>query len=105
MNHVASIARPESQSYERMAAALSEARRLSGQIVAQGRLMRASASASLDVENPATATLIGAVPRCGREDIDEVVRHAHAAWPAWSRRSARERGALLFSVADHLEKH
>jgi acyl-CoA reductase-like NAD-dependent aldehyde dehydrogenase len=105
MNHVEPIARAESQSYERMAAALSEARRLSGQIVAQGRLMRASASVSLDVENPATATTIGAVPRCGHDDVDEVVRGAHSAWPAWSRRPARERGALLFSVADHLEKH
>src|SRR6185437_9135352 len=105
MNHVEPIARAESQSYERMAAALSEARRLSGQIVAQGRLMRASASVSLDVENPATATTIGTVPRCGHDDVDEVVRGAHSAWPAWSRRPARERGALLFSVADHLEKH
>jgi acyl-CoA reductase-like NAD-dependent aldehyde dehydrogenase len=86
----------------RTLAAQAEARRLSGKIVADGRLRAAGAPQQFDVENPARAELIGHAPRCTREDVDAVVKSAHAAWRDWSRRPARERGAFLMSAADRL---
>ena len=85
-------------------AACGEARRLSGRIVANGTLRAALTDRTIEVENPATGAGIGAVPRCGREDVDAVVSLAHTAWRAWSRRPARERGALLMRAADRLEE-
>ena len=97
-----SVLRPTGQAATRAAEALAEARRLSGKIVIGGCLEAAHASDSLEVENPATAAIIGAVPRCGKDDVDRVVRSAHAAWRDWSRVPARERGAILTKAADRL---
>ena len=86
----------------RRTAAEAEARRLSGRIVADGKLRPACAAQQIAVEDPARAERIGDAPRCDREDVDAVVKSAHAAWRDWSRRPARERGACLMKAADRL---
>jgi acyl-CoA reductase-like NAD-dependent aldehyde dehydrogenase len=87
---------------QRTAAAQTEARRVSGKIVADGQLRRALTNKTIEIENPAKAETIAVVPQCGREDVDAVVRSAHSAWRDWSKRPARDRGALLAKAADRL---
>jgi acyl-CoA reductase-like NAD-dependent aldehyde dehydrogenase len=93
---------PEGLAAQRTDAARAEARRVSGKIVADGQLRRALTNQTIEIENPARAEMIAAVPRCGREDVDAVVTSAHSAWRDWSRRPARDRGALLAKAADRL---
>ena len=87
---------------QRTAAARAEAQRISGKIVADGQLRRALTNQTIEIENPAKAETIAVVPRCGREDVDAVVTSAHSAWRDWSKRPARDRGALLAKAADRL---
>lgn len=88
---------------QRTDAAAQEARRLSGHIVFDGKLRAALTNETFPVENPASATIIGAVPRCRAEDVDQVVQAANKAFASWSRVPARERGAILLKVADKLD--
>src|ERR1700733_7001407 len=93
---------PDGLSAQRTAEARAEARRLAGKIVGEGQLRRALTNQTIEIENPARAEMIAAVPRCGREDVDAVVTSAHSAWRDWSRRPARDRGAPLAKAADRL---
>jgi succinate-semialdehyde dehydrogenase/glutarate-semialdehyde dehydrogenase len=47
------------------------------------------------VTNPVDGTLLGHVPRLGREQVAEAVAAAAAAFPAWAARPAKERAGLL----------
>jgi succinate-semialdehyde dehydrogenase/glutarate-semialdehyde dehydrogenase len=50
---------------------------------------------SFAVENPATGTAIVRVPRFGKAETERAIGAAHAALPAWSARTAKERANLL----------
>lgn len=63
------------------------------------------AGRAIDVLNPATETVIGAVPEATTDQLDEAVAAARAAFPAWSARSMDERRALILKIADRLEAH
>jgi aminomuconate-semialdehyde/2-hydroxymuconate-6-semialdehyde dehydrogenase len=58
-----------------------------------------------DDVNPATAEVIAAIPDSDERDIDDAVRAAKAAFPAWSRTSAAERSNLLLKLAALIEKN
>lgn len=60
-------------------------------------------AATLDVINPANEELIAVAPRADIAQLEEAIAAAKAAFPAWSARPVRERGALLGRVADALE--
>jgi succinate-semialdehyde dehydrogenase/glutarate-semialdehyde dehydrogenase len=47
------------------------------------------------VENPATGELLAKVPHLGAEEATAAVAAAHAAFPAWSKRTAKDRSAIL----------
>ncbi len=51
--------------------------------------------ATLPVTNPATGQLLGTVPRMGAAETRRAVEAASAAWPAWRRRTAKDRAAVL----------
>ncbi len=68
-----------------------------------GRRVEARSGERLEVVNPATGEPLAAVPRGGPDDVDAAVRAARRAFPAWSRTSATERGALLSKLARLLE--
>ncbi len=58
----------------------------------------------IPVENPAhKGTLAGEVPRGGAAEVDRAVQAAKAAFPAWKRTPARERGKAFLKLADALE--
>lgn len=83
-------------------AALAEARRLAGQVLVDGRLQCPPSGRALPVENPADETVIAEAARCDARDVAWAVEAAQRAYPAWSRRPARERGDLLRRAADRL---
>ena len=58
---------------------------------------------SIEVENPGRRTIIGRVPRGAAGDVDRAVRAAGAAFPAWRRMAARQRGRMLLDVAVAIE--
>jgi succinate-semialdehyde dehydrogenase/glutarate-semialdehyde dehydrogenase len=50
---------------------------------------------TMTVSNPATGAVIGTVPKLNAARIQDAIQAAHAALPAWRRRLAAERSALL----------
>src|SRR4051794_13807037 len=60
---------------------------------------------ALDVRDPATGEVVGTIPAGSPEAADRAVRAARAAQPAWARRPAAERGALLKAAAGRLREH
>lgn len=58
----------------------------------------------LEVENPATKSVAGEVPRAGAKDVDRAVRAAAGAFDDWRALSPSVRGRALLRVADALEE-
>jgi len=58
---------------------------------------------TLNVINPATEEGLAVAPRADRAQLDQAVAAAKAAFPAWSAKPIRERGALLVKLADGME--
>src|SRR5437868_5598856 len=59
----------------------------------------------LDVRNPATTETIVRVPLSSREEVDEAVQTAQAAFADWRRTPAIERIQYLFKLKKVLEEH
>jgi succinate-semialdehyde dehydrogenase / glutarate-semialdehyde dehydrogenase len=49
----------------------------------------------IEVDNPATGETIGTVPKLGRADTERAIDAASRAFPAWRRKTARERAAVM----------
>ena len=60
-----------------------------------GQWIAARSGQSLDVHNPSTGALIATVPDLGAAETEAAVAAAHAAFPAWRAKTAKERGAIL----------
>jgi len=54
-----------------------------------------SAQGSIDVDNPATGEVIGRVPRLGRAETRAAIDAAARAFPAWRKKTAKERAAVM----------
>ncbi|UGQ46326.1 NADP-dependent succinate-semialdehyde dehydrogenase [Massilia endophytica] len=50
---------------------------------------------SFAVRNPATGEQIGTVPNMGAAETRRAIEAANAAWPAWRKKTAKERAAVL----------
>ncbi|PHV39595.1 NADP-dependent succinate-semialdehyde dehydrogenase [Janthinobacterium sp. BJB304] len=48
-----------------------------------------------DVRNPATGEVIGHVPVMGTQETRNAISAANAAWPAWRKKTAKDRAAVL----------
>jgi acyl-CoA reductase-like NAD-dependent aldehyde dehydrogenase len=70
-------------------------------LLINGKLV--SGVARLEVINPATEEVLVEAPRADRAQLNEAITAAKAAFPAWSAKPIRERGALLVKLADALE--
>jgi succinate-semialdehyde dehydrogenase / glutarate-semialdehyde dehydrogenase len=53
------------------------------------------AAATIAVDNPATSETIGVVPRLGRAETRQAIEAAARAFPAWRKKPAKERAAVL----------
>jgi aminomuconate-semialdehyde/2-hydroxymuconate-6-semialdehyde dehydrogenase len=60
---------------------------------------------TFDDVSPVDGRLLGQIARGGKLEADAAVAAARAAFPAWSRMSAAERGEILFRLADSIEAH
>ena len=58
---------------------------------------------TIDVLNPFNATKITAIAEATEEDVDLAVAAAKAAFPAWAKMAAHDRGALMLKLADAIE--
>ena len=69
-----------------------------------GGWQEARSGGTIEVENPATRTIVGSVPRGTADDVDAAVAAARAAFPAWSRVSTKERTERMLAIADGLDE-
>ncbi|MBN3725401.1 NADP-dependent succinate-semialdehyde dehydrogenase [Burkholderia sp. Ac-20379] len=65
------------------------------QIYLGGEWQDAANGATFEVRNPATGDLLGTVPLAGTTETRRAIEAANAAWPAWRKRTAKERAAVL----------
>ncbi|HKO11763.1 MAG TPA: NAD-dependent succinate-semialdehyde dehydrogenase [Acidobacteriaceae bacterium] len=57
-----------------------------------------------EVINPATGEPLARISRVNRQQVRSALEAAHAALPAWRSLTAKERGAMLYRIADELSK-
>ncbi len=60
-----------------------------------GEWRDAASGKTIDVINPASQQKIGTVPRMGATETRAAIEAANKAWPAWARRTAKERAVIL----------
>ena len=60
-----------------------------------GAWVNAKSGATIDVDNPATGEIIGTVPKLGRAETERAIDAASRAFPAWRRKTARERAVVM----------
>jgi len=48
-----------------------------------------------EVTNPATGEVLGTTPNMGKAETERAIAAANAAWPAWRKKTAKERAAIL----------
>lgn len=70
-----------------------------------GQWIEADNGTTLAVVNPANGELIGSVANLGKAETNRAVEAAREAWPAWRRRSAHERAAILRRWYELLVQH
>ena len=69
-----------------------------------GAYMAPENGSYLDSTNPATGKVENQVPRSCAADVERAVCAAEAAFPGWASTSASERAAMLYRIADGLER-
>ncbi|NUU03333.1 NADP-dependent succinate-semialdehyde dehydrogenase [Herbaspirillum robiniae] len=60
-----------------------------------GQWCDADDGAAFDVVNPADGERLGSVPEMGATETRRAIDAANAAWPAWKKKTAKERSAIL----------
>jgi len=60
-----------------------------------GAWLDAGSRATVDVMNPATQQKLGTVPNMGAAETRRAIEAAHTAFPAWARKTAKERATIL----------
>jgi succinate-semialdehyde dehydrogenase/glutarate-semialdehyde dehydrogenase len=60
-----------------------------------GEWCDAADAGTIAVHNPATGETLGTVPRMGALETRRAIAAANAAWPAWRKKTARERSVIL----------
>ena len=71
----------------------------------QGEWVNAANHATHDVHNPATREKLGVVPDMGAAETRRAIEAAHAAFPAWAAKTAKERGVILRRWFDLMIAH
>jgi betaine-aldehyde dehydrogenase len=72
-----------------------------------GALANAASKKTFEVLNPATREVIATAPDSDASDVDRAVKAARRAFDSdgWPQMSARERGRILFRLAEYLKAH
>ena len=69
-----------------------------------GEWRRAAAGEEIEVVNPATETVVGAVPSGAREDVELAVATAERAFPGWAATDTEQRAQILARAAALIEE-
>jgi len=77
------------------AAELKDARLFREACYVDGQWMQASSGQTISVDNPATCEIIGRVPRLSAAETKKAIEAANRAFPAWSKKTAKERATVL----------
>lgn len=77
------------------------------QLFVNGRFVDAENGKVLDIINPTNEELLCQVAVASAKDVDDAVQAAYTAFHGgpWSQMSARQRGQLMFKLADLMEQH
>ncbi|HWU15093.1 MAG TPA: aldehyde dehydrogenase family protein, partial [Caulobacter sp.] len=86
-----------------MAASLLSADQWSERLFSDG--WRTAQGGVIEVQEPATETVLTQVGRAGRSDVARAAASAKAAQPAWAALTADARQKVLLQAADLLEDH
>ncbi len=70
-----------------------------------GELVAPISGEYLDNFQPSTGKVYSLIPRSGKEDIDQAVDAAKAAFPAWSSMRIEERSKILMKLSDLIEEN
>jgi succinate-semialdehyde dehydrogenase/glutarate-semialdehyde dehydrogenase len=60
-----------------------------------GAWIESASHQTIDVDNPATGDVIGTVPKLGRAETRRAIDAAAAAFPAWRKKTAKERAGVM----------
>src|SRR5690242_7813453 len=60
-----------------------------------GKWIQAGSGQTINVDNPATKEIIGKVPKLSGAETRGAILAAHTAFPAWSKKTAKERATVL----------
>lgn len=74
---------------------LNDVRLLCQKCYVNGVWLDADGRDTISVTNPATGEALGTVPRMGSAETRRAIEAANAAWPAWRRKTAGDRSAIL----------
>ena len=91
---------PATDSRPHTGVALKDAKLFREACYIDGAWCAADSRAVIAVDNPATGETIGAVPRMGAAETRRAIEAANAAWPAWRKKTAKERSALVRKLHD-----
>ncbi|XP_053697817.1 cytosolic 10-formyltetrahydrofolate dehydrogenase [Sabethes cyaneus] len=76
------------------------------QMFVNGQFIDAENKKTLDIVNPTTEEVICKVAAASKADVDYAVNSAYKAFKgSWNQVSARERGQLMYKLADLMEQH
>jgi len=89
--HIASI----QNEYEDIMLKLKDPTLLRQQAYIDGEWCDAEDAQTVDVINPATGATLGTVPHMGAKETKRAIAAAAAAWPAWRKKTAKERAVIL----------
>ncbi|MBX2932268.1 MAG: CoA-acylating methylmalonate-semialdehyde dehydrogenase [Chitinophagaceae bacterium] len=70
-----------------------------------GQFVPASTTRTIDVISPVDGTKLSTVPMSSSKDLDQAVKAAKAAFPAWSKTPIKERVQVFFKYKYLIEKH
>lgn len=70
-----------------------------------GERRAARSGETIEAVNPATGETIARIPRCGPADVDDAVRAAADAQPAWRALDPLERARIVGAIADAVLEH
>jgi succinate-semialdehyde dehydrogenase/glutarate-semialdehyde dehydrogenase len=65
------------------------------QCYVDGQWCDADSKATIPVVNPANGAMLGTIPRMGTDETRRAIEAANAAWPAWRKKTGKERAAVL----------
>jgi succinate-semialdehyde dehydrogenase/glutarate-semialdehyde dehydrogenase len=80
---------------ENIATQLKDARLFREACYVDGQWIHAKSGATIHVDNPASGEIIGSVPKLGAAETRDAIGAANKAFPAWSKKTGKERAAIL----------